>query len=297
MNFDEIRRRAAVVREVPLETVLILRGAVRDRQDRSKWHTERGPLSVTGPRFMSWHRGTGGGGAIDLVMHLAGVDFQAAVAWLQQNVAGSHVMVGKDSTTKDASRNTRSVGKRDVDSLRLPARDDRMLSRVRRYLAGQRYLPASLTEPLIASGKIYADSRSNAVFLLVRGKANRPIGAELRGTGRCVWRGMAPGTCKDLGYFWIGAKESRKIILCESAIDAISCFHLHPDRICISTSGVRANPSWLAGLIERRYQIQCGFDADEPGDLAAHRMIALYPTISRLRPTALDWNDLLAAGR
>jgi len=161
---------------------------------------------------MSWHRGTGGGGAIDLVMHLAGVDFQAAVAWLQQNVAGSHVMVGKDSTTKDASRNTRSVGKRDVDSLRLPARDDRMLSRVRRYLAGQRYLPASLTEPLIASGKIYADSRSNAVFLLVRGKANRPIGAELRGTGRCVWRGMAPGTCKDLGYFWIGAKGSRKII-------------------------------------------------------------------------------------
>lgn len=178
MNFDEIRRRAAVVREVPLETVLILRGAVRDRQDRSKWHTERGPLSVTGPRFMSWHRGTGGGGAIDLVMHLAGVDFQAAVAWLQQNVAGSHVMVGKDSTTKDASRNSRSVGKRDVDSLRLPARDDRMLSRVRRYLAGQRYLPASLTEPLIASGKIYADSRSNAVFLLVRGKANRPNCAE-----------------------------------------------------------------------------------------------------------------------
>ena len=108
---------------------------------------------------------------------------------------------------------------------------------------------------------------------------------------------MAPGTCKDLGYFWIGAKGSRKIILCESAIDAISCFHLHPDRICISTSGVRANPSWLAGLIERRYQIQCGFDVDEPGDLAAHRMIDLYPTISRLRQTALDWNDLLAAGR
>ena len=294
MNFDEIRRCAAVVREVPLETVLILRGAVRDRQDRSKWHTERGTLSVTGTKFMSWHRGTGGGGAIDLVMHLAGVDFQAAVAWLQQNVAGSHVLVGKDSTAKDASRHMRSVGKR--DSLRLPARDNRMLSRVRRYLAGQRYLPASLTEPLITSGKLYADSRSNAVFLLVRGKANRPIGAELRGTGRRDWRGMAPGTCKDLGYFWIGAKGSGKIILCESAIDAISCFHLHPEHICISTSGVRADPSWLAGLIQRGYQIHCGFDADQPGDLAAQRMIALYPTIVRLRPTAHDWNDLLAAG-
>ncbi len=108
---------------------------------------------------------------------------------------------------------------------------------------------------------------------------------------------MASGTRKDLGYFWIGAKGSRNIILCESAIDAISCFHLHPDRICISTSGARANPSWLAGLIERGYQIQCGFDADEPGDGAAQRMITLYPTILRLRPTAHDWNDLLAAGR
>jgi hypothetical protein len=297
MKFDDIRRCAAAVREVPLETVLILRGAVRDRQDRSKWHTERGPLSVTGPKFMSWHRGTGGGGAIDLVMYLAGVDFQAAVAWLQQNVAGSHVMVGKNRTTKDASRKTPSVGKREVDSLRLPVRDDRMLSRVRRYLSGQRHLPASLTESLIASGKLYADSRSNAVFLLVRGKANWPVGAELRGTGRYDWRGMAPGTRKDLGYFWIGVQGSRTIILCESAIDAISCFHLHTDTICISTSGARANPSWLAGLIEREYQIQCGFDADEPGDSAAQRMIAIYPTITRLRPTDHDWNDLLAASR
>lgn len=296
MNFGDIRYCAAVVREVPLETVLILRGAVRDRQDRSKWHTERGPVSITGPKFMNWHRGIGGGGAIDLVMHLAGVDFRAAVAWLQQNVAGNQVMVGKERTAKDASRQTCSANKREVNSLRLPARDDRMLSRIRRYLGGQRHLPGSLTESLIASGKLYADSRSNAVFLLVRGKANRPIGAELRGTGRRDWRGMAPGTCKDLGYFWIGAKRSTKIILCESAIDAISCFHLHPEHICISTSGVRADPSWLAGLIERGYQIQCGFDADQPGDIAAQRMVALYPTIVRLRPNAHDWNDLLAAG-
>ena len=66
MNFDDLRRRAAVVRVGPLETVLLLRGAVRDRHDRRKWHTEQGPLSVSGPKFMNWHRGQGGGGAIDL---------------------------------------------------------------------------------------------------------------------------------------------------------------------------------------------------------------------------------------
>ena len=43
----------------------------------------------------------------------------------------------------------------------------------------------------------------NTVFLLVVGKAQLPVGAELRGTGPRVWREMAPGTRKDWGYFWV----------------------------------------------------------------------------------------------
>ena len=157
--------------------------------------------------------------------------------------------------------------------------------------------PSSLTSllaPLVESGKLYADSRGNAVFLLVAGKANRPVGAELRGSGPRVWRGMAAGSRKDSGYFWIGAPASRSIVLCESAIDAISCCAIDPDRICISTSGARANPRWLKGLIARGYEIHCGFDADEPGDNAASQMVALHPTVQRLRPPAHDWNDVLA---
>ena len=61
---------------------------------------------------------------------------------------------------------------------------------------------------------------------MVAGKPNRPIGAELRGTGDRLWRGLAPGTRKDAGYFWIGHPGSTRIVLCESAIDAISCFQL-----------------------------------------------------------------------
>src|SRR4030067_356459 len=83
MPCDDLRRRAAVVREVPLETVLLLRGAVRDRRDKSKWHTEQGPLSVSGAKFMNWHGHRGSGGAIDLLMHLAKVDYRTAVAWLE----------------------------------------------------------------------------------------------------------------------------------------------------------------------------------------------------------------------
>ena len=285
MNRDDLRRRAAAVRQLPLESVLVVRGAVRDERDRSKWHTEQGPLSVNGPKFINWRRGVGGGGAIDLLMHLAEIDFPAAVVWLEQHFAAGPIATCQ---TRPDSTNAK---------LCLPAADERTLGRVLRYLTGCRRLPASLLAPLVESGKLYADCRGNAVFLLVAGKVNRPVGAELRSTGPRIWRGMAPGSRKDSGYFWIGDSTSRRIVLCESAIDAISCSAIDDNRICISTSGVRANPTWLEGLLARRYQIYCGFDADEPGDNAARQMITLYPTVQRLRPSAHDWNDVLADRR
>jgi hypothetical protein len=293
MNRDDLRRRAAVVRAVALETVLIYCGAVRDQHDKSKWHTAQGPVSVTGAKFMNWERSQGGGGAIDLVMHLTHVDYPTAVAWLEHHLGMGHVGRGQPTTGSFGKNRTVLNG----ETLRLPVRDHRMFERVIDYLTRHRHLASSLLEPLIESGKLYADRRANAVFLLVAGKANRPVGAELRGTGPRVWRGMAPGTRKDLGYFWVGANGAQDIVLCESAIDAISCFQMHPARICISTSGVRANPRWLSTLISRGYTIHCGFDADDAGETAARQMIASYPMVKRLRPTGHDWNDVLASSQ
>jgi hypothetical protein len=205
MNFDDFRRRADAVRGIPLETVLAFRGAIRDRHDRAKWHTERGPLSVTGSKFTNWHGDQGGGGAIDLVMHLAEVQVVAAVQWLEQHLAPSPPALGQPTAAASGRQPTVPEGH---GRLRLPLPNDRLLSRVRQYLTQRRGLASALLEPLIQSRKLYADQRANAVFVLVAGKENRPIGAELRGTGPRVWRGMAPGTCKDLGFFWVGTPGS-----------------------------------------------------------------------------------------
>jgi hypothetical protein len=294
VNVANLRQRAAVVRAAPLETVLALCGAARDGHDRCKWHTELGALSITGPKFMNWHTGQGGGGAIDLVMHLAGVDFRTAVAWLEERLGAGPLAAGAPAAHASGRNPSLPEG---CDALRMPVRDDRLLGRVRHYLTRRRCLAALLIEPLMESGKLYADRRGNAVFVLVAGKAQRPVGAELRGTGPHVWRGMAPGTRKDLGYFWVGVSGSREIVLCESAIDAISCFEMYPQRICISTSGVRTHSPWLGTLITRGYRLHCGFDADHPGDAAAAGMIAFHPAIQRLRPPAHDWNDALASRR
>lgn len=306
MTQDDFRRRAAVVRSIPLQTVLTAWGAQPDRSDRSGWRTQRGPLSVTGAQFFNWHLQQGGGGAIDLVMHLGEMDYREAVAWLEQQLGSfAAFSTAASSLNLDAPRSSCLHAKARVRPLCLPEPNPAKLQRVRRYLLEQRCLSANILEPLIEAGKLYADGRGNAVFLMVAGRSNRSVGAELRGTGQRVWRGLAPGSRKDEGYFWIGerrAKERRteRIVLCESAIDAISCLQLHagqPDWpcICISTAGVRPDAPWLQPLMARGYDIYCGFDDDEPGNAASHQMITRHPSIQRLCPPAHDWNDALAS--
>ena len=48
-------------------------------------------------------------------------------------------------------------------------------------------------------------------------------------------------------------------------------------------------------MLRMQCPIFCGFDADGAGDEAAGIMISLHPTISRLRPTLHDWNEMLMA--
>jgi hypothetical protein len=156
----------------------------------------------------------------------------------------------------------------------------------------ERKLPRSLLTPLVQAGILYADTRANAVFLLGDTPATA-VGAELRGTTSQSWRGMAPGSRKDRGFFSVSTASAQAIVLCESAIDALSCHALHPTYRCLSTSGARPDPAWLSTLLGRGLPILCGFDADPIGDAMAQRMSELHPTIRRLRPPAKDWNDFL----
>lgn len=80
--------------------------------------------------------------------------------------------------------------------LKLPQRDDKKLQQVINYLRDERCIPQELINNLIQSGKLYADVRGNTVFVL-------------------------PG--KKLGCFYIVGESSRKMVLCESTIDAVSC--------------------------------------------------------------------------
>ena len=276
-----LRQRGEIdrLRAVPLETVLALCRAVRDRHDPHKWHAAVGTLSVSGAKFMNWQRGIGGGGAIDLVIHLRGGGFGDAVVWLSRYCANAMPSISAPPYARP--------------QLRLPAAEPRHLARVTGYLASERRLPPAEIEALIRSGDLYADARVNAVFVL-RDAHHAAIGAELRGTTGASWRGMAPGSRKDLGFFAVGAPAALKTILCESAIDAVSACVLFPHHRAISTSGARPRPAWLPALAQAR-EVFCGFDADPTGDAVAAEMIAMFPAVHRLRPSSHDWNDVLRA--
>ncbi len=278
-SFYEIKVKADLVRNINLKEILKSTGATQDRLDKNKWHTPQGVISVTGTKFMNWNQCSGGGGAIDLIIHLKKIDFKTAVDYLSDNFSVSEV--------QQSPRISKVP-------LKLPVRDNKTLTQVISYLRDKRHIPLSLIKDLIYKGTIYSDNRSNAVFLLL-GKEKRIVGAELRGTTELSWHGMAYGSRKDLGYFYVSGRDPKEIVLCESAIDAISYFVIRPDRMAASTSGITPNPLWLKIFINKGCQIYCGYDSDEAGDKIARRMIELYPSVKRLRPHLHDWNDVLRA--
>ncbi len=277
--FEDIRQKATEVRNIELNVLLRHLGSTKDHQDRAKWHTSQGVISITGPKFMNWTLGIGGGGAIDLAMHLQGFGFKDAVSFLYDTFPRTPIL---DVPNRSAPKT----------ALKLPPRCDKKLHRVIYYLKNVRCIPIDTISGLIQPGKLYADIKSNAVFLLL-GKKKRVVGAELRGTGNTQWRGMAPGSRKKLGCFYLVGKSPRKMVLCESAIDAISCAVLYPEYTAISTSGVTAEPAWLNRFLKKGCEIYCGFDTDSPGETMAAQMIKRYPSIKRLRPTRHDWNEVL----
>ncbi len=276
----QIRNTAEIVRRIELTVVLQRVGANVDKSDPAKWHTSQGVLSVTGQQFFNWTQGAGGGGAIDLIMHLEQIGFIKAVCWL----ADHYSYAGDQASTPAKSP--------DRISLVLPRRNPTYLPQISRYLTLQRYLPPALIQSHINAGKLYADDRANAVFLLL-GKGRTIVGAEIRGTSKRPWYALASGSRKDLGCFSVKYGASTKIVLCESAIDALSYYTLDANCVALSTAGARSNPPWLGNLIKKGFQVYCGFDADTTGDTLARDMIAVHPTIKRLRPTRHDWNDVL----
>jgi Toprim-like/Protein of unknown function (DUF3991) len=293
------------VRNYDLESVAANVGLQQDHHDKRKWKDGVHTISINDGKFMDWRTEQGGGGAIDLVMHVREVDFKAAVEWLSgQSLPVMKTQRAQSLEPPESSR-----------VLVLPQRDNDQWQTVRQYLTETRGLPTDMIDGLHAKGLIYADDRANAVFLRYSDRSNEkpwvrgePTGASLRGTHpEHSFHQLAPGSARENGWFWLGAGrgEVQRVVLTESAIDTISLVTLEKGKppqlsgrlIYLSTDGAGAIPvAALNAVVAQGGQVVAAFDADQAGEKLAWRVAQAVPGVQRLIPAyGKDWNERLLA--
>jgi len=311
---DDYKALAAQVRAAPLETVIERLGGVQDRYNAHKYRLDGEHISINNERFYNHDRQQGGGGAIDLVMHTAGYDYREAVAYLR-DTHGAEAAIS--AATWHSARDGQQLARQIVEyaerpAFRAPTSDEGRWSQVRNYLVEQRALPPALVDDLHGRGMIYADHRSNAVF--IRQDADgQAVGASLRGTAPgSEFKGLALGSRREEGHFAFTVGQPAPYMavqyhIVESPIDALSRAAL------IQREGVRGEYHFIStdghGEIPRRHideglaargLVHCGFDNDKGGDTLWARVQEAYPRAEALvheRPPAgaKDWNDALRA--
>jgi hypothetical protein len=303
---DEQKALAGRMRALPLSDVIDALGFTPDIKKKGHWRSDGFNISLgEGAKLGRWYDHAaeyGRGGAIDLVQHVMGNDFKAALAWLADRF-------GEGATVAEytaAIHRTAHIAVREAVESRPaftpPAPAPEHWAHVRRYLTEVRALPSRYIERLHELGNVYADARRNAVFLCRDVHTDEIVGAELKGTierpeGR--FTGMTPGSRKDLGAFRIGDfARATTVYLTESAIDAISLYQLRQadgerGHAVLSMAGHKTDlPDWLSKLrqIVRRV---CGYDNDRVGDAAGEKLAA--SGWEREAPAGKDWNDDLVS--
>jgi len=304
----------AQARQLDLRDTIQTLGGVQDRYDPHKWHVNDEHISINGERFYNHDQQKGGGGSIDLVMHVTGYSFKQAVAYLNHE-AGPDLAVAAAANHGARERTTQAqeiVERGERAPFMQPQADEDRWPQVRAYLVEQRGIPRGMIDELHERGTIYADGRSNAVFLRTDAEG-QAVGASLRGTAPgSEFQGLAYGSRRDEGHFsfTMGTPErysAPQYHITESPIDALSRAALiqrageSGEYVFLSNDGHGELPRrQIEEGLARQALVHCGFDNDGGGHKLWAAVKEAYPhaeAIVRERPPvgAKDWNDALRA--
>lgn len=248
------------LRALSLEQLAEALGYKRDRHDKSRWKRRGSVLSIKGEKFYDHLVGKGAGGAIDLVMHAEQCQFREALDILARMTGTclAQATARPGPATQHWLQDWPGDGSLPCDLF-----DATSWPHVRNWLIETRNLGQRLIDDGYRLQLIGSDRRNNAVFVN-RNAAGQPTGAELHGTQAGKrFKGMAPGSRKAAGSFWIRQREGATALVVESAIDALSAAMLEKFGhigLIVSTAGlVTCMPAWMQDL--QLYDIHCGFDA------------------------------------
>jgi hypothetical protein len=297
MNLSQL---ADQVRETPLRDVLAhYEFDVKPEGTTLRAKTERHNIVVTGSRWFDNKAGVGGGGAIDLVMHIARVDFSVACRF----VADQFRPLAATQSNLSSPSSLRSQKKPFEELMaRYAVRDDSNWHIARAYLTETRKIDPAIVDELHAVGSIYAnDHRPNAsLVFLHRDPHGKVHGATLRDTRHQSAFRPCLGN-KLSAWFTVGdLNNADRVVAVESPIDALSYYSLFAGRYdalaTVSCAGSTVPHELMLLAYDRRQSFVVGFDNDfagERGWAKAWDDTADWTGFKLLseRPKRKDWND------
>ena len=298
----KLRKQVDQLRDLPLEDVAWQLGLTKTD---GKWKGLEHIINIDGTKFHDFRPGSskGGGGAIDLVMHVNNCNFNEALVWLRSRFKEEGML--RAVLSQAGSQAKAIVSEELLPKFQLPHKDSWQWLPLKSYLTQNRALPESQVTELYNSGLIYADSRQNAVFRM-RDLDGQTNGAFLRGIKgeNNTFKGYVPGTKRDEGWFYVRAggqqtDKVQRVVLCKSPIDALSLATIEVELLALKPEMQREPTMYLVvdsalslpkEFLKNIPKVVTAYDSDAAGDETAREIQELLPQAVRVRPHAKDWN-------
>ncbi|BAB77487.1 MobV family relaxase (plasmid) [Anabaena sp. FACHB-709] len=273
--------------------------------ERERWRGHGHIINIDGSKFYDFSpdQQKGGGGAIDLVMHVNQCNFRQAVVWLHERFGEAGVERAAIAHVKNRAADIIQAEPR--PQFTPPVENKANWPAVERYLTQQRGIPSDCLQMLQNLGLLYADDQQNAVFVM-RDLEGQTSGAFLRGTRgeNNSFKGYSKGTKRSDSwfYFGLGGQATDKVahvLLCSSPIEAVSRAMLEyfvrgnvpPERtLYMAVDNINSLP---VERLQNVPNILVTFGKDQSTNAAAQRVLELLPQSQQVLSKAADWNQQL----
>jgi Toprim-like/Protein of unknown function (DUF3991) len=300
----KISELADQVRDIPLRDVLEHYGFETKAEGTTlRARSEHHNIVVTGSQWFDNKAGLGGGGAIDLVIHIAKVNFSAACRSLADHFR-PFATSRKTFSFPKRSQQPPHPEKKSFEELAAiyAVRDDTYWPIARAYLVERRKIAADVVDELHQAGTVFANNHcpNPSLVFLHRDLQGVVLGASLRDTKHQSAFRPCLGN-KLTAWFAVGdITTAPSIAVVESAIDALSYYCLHAHRpgelSVVSCAGAVVPHELMDQAYERKQSFIVALDNDRAGEQRWRRARDASAgwigfQISSHSPKQKDWNE------
>ena len=282
---------ATVARDISLVDVMNSFGCIQKDNDPKNWDTPVGRISLQefnsstlADVFYNHDLAKGGGGAIDLVMHLGDYNFKEAMAHIATNLGG--VATAEAAALHRVKKTIKEAAAKPVAPYVVPTGVDPTWPHVFDYLTRTRGISEVVVNRYRELGCIRSDAYQNVVFV-----NDLKNGHSLRGT---LPGSDFKGSRGTKGFFSPSSgNNTTPVFICEGALDALSLRSAGVSAIATQGStDMAALHELLLQYKASGYHLVAAFDNDAAGAKMA-QVVMSWDDIgaSFAKPMGKDWND------